>query len=74
MRKFGLLTTSILLTISLAMYSRYFSESVVNSHQPRIIRATQQMALKRQLKLSLLLFRSQVTSKLCLRGWSRDCN
>ncbi|WP_157867343.1 hypothetical protein [Gloeothece citriformis] len=61
MKKIGLLTTSILLTLSLAMYSRYFSDSVANSQHPRLIRVSQQIALKRRLKRSLNFFRSQIS-------------
>ncbi|WP_157871761.1 hypothetical protein [Gloeothece verrucosa] len=46
MKKLGRLTTSILLTMSLAMYARYFSDSVANSQKPKFSPMIQPIALK----------------------------
>lgn len=73
MKKLGLLTTSILLTLSLAMYSRYFSDSGILTQKNQIIRRDKPIAFRRRGGRSLHSINSQVIYKLCLSLWTKNC-
>lgn len=64
MKKFGLLATSVLLTISLIMYSRYYSKSVFGSELSQLSVLGQKTEVKTQLGIKWDWFGVSRSAKL----------